>query len=66
MACVSSSNSERASRMAWQLQLGRVLINTLNHDPLTPLGGHKQSCVGREAGIYGMKEFLEPKAMILG
>src|SRR6266404_3544042 len=66
MAYVSSSNPERASRVARQLQAGRVLINTLNHDPLTPFGGYKQSGIGREGGIYGMREFLEPKAIILG
>src|SRR6202789_1461716 len=66
MAYVSSTNPERASRVARQLQAGRVLINTLNHDPLTPFGGYKQSGIGREGGIYGLREFLEPKAIILG
>jgi aldehyde dehydrogenase (NAD+) len=66
MAYVSSSNPKRASRVARQLQAGRVLINTLNHDPLAPFGGYKQSGIGREGGIYGLKEFLEPKAIILG
>ena len=66
MAYVSSSNPERASRVARQLQAGRVLINTLNHDPLAPFGGYKQSGIGREGGVYGLKEYLEPKAIILG
>ena len=66
MAYVSSSNPERASRVARQLHAGRVLINTLNHDPLTPFGGFKQSGIGREGGVYGLREFLEPKAIILG
>ena len=46
MAYVNSSNPERASRVARQLQAGRVLINTLNHDPLAPFGGYKQSGIG--------------------
>ncbi len=66
MAYVSSSNPERAKRVARQLQAGRVLINTLNHDPLAPFGGFKQSGIGREGGIFGLKEFLEPKAIITG
>ena len=66
MAYVSSSNPERAGRVAQRLQAGRVLINTLNHDPLAPFGGFKQSGIGREGGVYGLKEFLEPKAIILG
>jgi len=64
MAYVSSSDVQRANRVARQLQAGRVLINTLSHDPLTPFGGFKQSGIGREGGIFGLKEFLEPKAII--
>jgi aldehyde dehydrogenase (NAD+) len=64
MAYVSSSNPDRANRVARQLQAGRVLINTLNHDPLAPFGGFKQSGIGREGGIFGLREFLEPKAII--
>ncbi|MGH8211529.1 MAG: aldehyde dehydrogenase family protein [Steroidobacteraceae bacterium] len=64
MAYVSSANVERANRVARQLQAGRVLINTLAHDPLTPFGGFKQSGIGREGGVYGLREFLEPKAII--
>ena len=64
MAYVSSANVERARRVARQLQAGRVLINTLAHDPLTPFGGFKQSGIGREGGVYGLREFLEPKAII--
>ncbi|HEY3939502.1 MAG TPA: aldehyde dehydrogenase family protein [Bryobacteraceae bacterium] len=64
MAYVSSSDSERAERVARQLDAGRVLINTLSHDPLAPFGGFKQSGIGREGGIFGLREFLEPKAII--
>jgi aldehyde dehydrogenase (NAD+) len=65
MAYVSSTSADRAHRVARQLQAGRVLINTLAHDPLAPFGGFKQSGVGREGGIYGLREFLEPKAIIV-
>jgi len=63
---MAGSNPERAGRVARQLQAGRVLINTFNHDPLTPFGGYKQSGIGREGGVHGLKEFLEPQAIILG
>jgi aldehyde dehydrogenase (NAD+) len=63
MAYVSSSNAERAHQVARQLQAGRVLINTLSHDPLAPFGGFKQSGMGREGGVFGLQEFLEPKAI---
>lgn len=64
MAYVSSTDLKRAEQVASQLVAGRVLINTLNHDPFVPFGGFKESGIGREGGIYGLQEFLEPKAII--
>lgn len=64
MAYVSSSNIESANQVASELVAGRVLINTLHHDPFAPFGGFKESGIGREGGIYGLEEFLEPKAII--
>jgi acyl-CoA reductase-like NAD-dependent aldehyde dehydrogenase len=51
-AFVSSTNIERANRVARQIDAGRVLINLVGHDPLTPFGGFKQSGIGREYGIF--------------
>jgi len=64
LAYVSSGSQERARKVAAQINAGRVLINTLNHDPLAPFGGFKQSGVGREGGILGLEEYLEPQAII--
>jgi aldehyde dehydrogenase (NAD+) len=64
IAYVSSADPERATRVARKLAAGRVLINTLSHDPFAPFGGFKQSGIGREGGIFGLQEFLEPKAII--
>ena len=64
LAYVSSSDQERARRIASQINAGRVLINTLTHDPLAPFGGFKQSGIGREGGVLGLEEYLEPKAII--
>jgi aldehyde dehydrogenase (NAD+) len=50
--------------VARKLAAGRVLINTLSHDPFAPFGGFKQSGIGREGGIFGLQEYLEPKAII--
>lgn len=63
-AYVSSSNIERANRVAAQINAGRVAINTIYHDALAPFGGFKQSGVGREGGIYGLEEQLEAKVII--
>ena len=64
IAYVSSADTERANRVARRIAAGRVLINTLSHDPFAPFGGYKQSGIGREGGIFGLEEFLEPKAII--
>jgi aldehyde dehydrogenase (NAD+) len=64
IAYVSSTDPERAHRVARKLAAGRVLINTLSHDPFAPFGGFKQSGIGREGGIFGLQEYLEPKAII--
>ena len=64
IAYVSSANRERANRVARKLAAGRVLINTLSHDPFAPFGGFKQSGMGREGGIFGLHEYLEAKAII--
>jgi aldehyde dehydrogenase (NAD+) len=63
-AYVMSSNPARAKAVAARLQAGRVMINTLQHDPLAPFGGFKQSGVGREYGVLGLESYLEPKTLI--
>jgi aldehyde dehydrogenase (NAD+) len=58
IAYVSSADPERANRVAGKLSAGRVLINTIVHDPFAPFGGFKQSGMGREGGIFGLQEYL--------
>ncbi|HTL07394.1 MAG TPA: aldehyde dehydrogenase family protein [Chitinophagaceae bacterium] len=64
MAYISSSDMKTARNIASQLKAGRVLINTLKHDPLAPFGGYKNSGLGRENGVLGLEEFLEAKTII--
>lgn len=64
-AYVSSTNDERARRVASQVVAGRVLINALTHDPQAPFGGFKQSGIGREYGVFGLEAYLEPKALLV-
>src|SRR6202451_117759 len=64
IAYVTSADPERANRVARKLAAGRVLINTVGHDPFAPFGGFKQSGIGREGGVFGLQEYLEPKAII--
>jgi aldehyde dehydrogenase (NAD+) len=63
-AYVFSADKERAYRVANQLDAGRICINGLSHDSKTPFGGFKQSGIGREYGIFGLEEYLEPKAIL--
>jgi aldehyde dehydrogenase (NAD+) len=63
-AYVLSGDQARAERLAERLEAGRVLINTLAHDPKAPFGGFKQSGLGREYGTFGLEAYLEPKALL--
>jgi aldehyde dehydrogenase (NAD+) len=61
---VMSTDTARARAVASRIEAGRVLINTLAHEPMAPFGGFKQSGIGRELGSYGLEAFLEPKSTL--
>lgn len=63
-AYVFSGDVERARRVASRIVAGRVLINGLYDEPAAPFGGFKQSGLGREFGIFGLEQYLEPKALL--
>jgi aldehyde dehydrogenase (NAD+) len=63
-AYVISSNPDRATEVASQIEAGRVVINGAPHDPAVPFGGFKQSGIGREYGVFGLQAYLEPKALL--
>jgi len=63
-AYVVSSDAARAAAVASRIEAGRVLVNTLAHEPAAPFGGFKQSGIGREYGTFGLEAFLEPKALL--
>lgn len=60
---VQSLDIERARRVARQLRAGGVSINGAGHDFAAPFGGYKQSGNGREAGVFGLHDFLELKVI---
>ncbi len=60
---VSSSNLERARKVAARMRTGMVHINSAWHDSMAPFGGYKQSGNGREWGTHGMEEYLEVKSI---
>jgi len=63
-ALVLGGDVARARRVAAQIQSGRVLVNTLTHEPKAPFGGFKHSGVGREMGTWGISAFMEPKSIL--
>jgi len=63
-AYISSSDNERAERVASRIDAGRVCINGFRHDPMVPFGGFKQSGIGREYGEFGLQPYLETKAIL--
>ncbi|WP_233809824.1 aldehyde dehydrogenase family protein [Paraburkholderia sp. HP33-1] len=63
-AMVLGQDVERCERVARQIDSGRVLINTLAHEPRAPFGGFKHSGLGREMGKWGMSAYLEPKTLL--
>ncbi|MEO5933650.1 MAG: aldehyde dehydrogenase family protein [Duganella sp.] len=63
-AYVSSTDLERANRVAARLIAGRVHINGVHDDLIAPFGGFKQSGIGREFGPYGLDAYLEPKVIL--
>lgn len=63
-ALVLGGDSGRARRVAQQIHAGRVLVNTLAHEPKAPFGGFKHSGVGREMGAWGISAFMEPKSIL--
>ncbi|MDI9903924.1 aldehyde dehydrogenase family protein [Rhodococcus sp. IEGM 1409] len=60
---VWSGDPDRADRVARQLRAGQVEVNGGAFNINAPFGGYKQSGVGREAGTFGLEEFLEIKAI---
>ena len=60
---VSSSDIERARKVASKLRTGMVHINGAPLDSMAPFGGFKQSGNGREWGPHGIDEFLEVKSV---
>ena len=52
-------------RIARRIRAGQVDVNGGAFNLNAPFGGFKQSGHGREAGVYGLEEFLEYKSLQL-
>jgi acyl-CoA reductase-like NAD-dependent aldehyde dehydrogenase len=61
-ASIWTQDVNQALRAMRDVRAGRVWVNTtLDNGPETPLGGMKQSGLGREAGMAGIEEYTEVK-----
>ncbi len=65
-ATVCTRDLARAERIAARLEAGTVCVNgQVRSDPRLPFGGVKQSGYGRELSEYGLREFVNVKAVVL-
>jgi betaine-aldehyde dehydrogenase len=62
---VWSKDESRAQSVARRIRAGQVDVNGGAFNMNAPFGGFKQSGHGREAGVYGLEEFLEYKSLQL-
>lgn len=59
---IATSDVERGKRVADRIQAGGIWVNDLFDfyaEPNAPIGGFKQSGLGREFGVAGIEEYLE-------
>ena len=63
LSAVISGDPADAAAVAPQLKAGMVIINNWGPAPGAPFGGYKQSGNGREGGVYGLRDFMEVKAI---
>jgi aldehyde dehydrogenase (NAD+) len=63
-AYVWSQDNLRARRVGGRIRAGQVTLNGASGSMNTPFGGFKMSGNGREWGEFGLRDFLEVKAVI--
>jgi aldehyde dehydrogenase (NAD+) len=62
---VWSGDPSVRSSVARRIRAGQVEVNGGAFNVMAPFGGYKQSGLGREAGTFGLEEFLEVKSLQL-
>jgi aldehyde dehydrogenase (NAD+) len=63
LSAVISGEPSEAAKVAPKLRAGMVAINNWGPAPGAPFGGYKQSGNGREAGLFGLRDFMEVKSI---
>ncbi len=62
---VFGKDARAALAVAKRIRTGTINVNTMFASPNASSGGHKQSGVGRERGVEGIRAFQEIQAMNL-
>jgi len=60
---IQTQDAEKARRVAAKLKSGMVEINGQLLSPVAPFSGCGLSGNGIEGGVWGLEEFLQPKAV---
>jgi aldehyde dehydrogenase (NAD+) len=63
LSAVISGDPLAAADIAPRLRAGMIAVNNWGPAPGAPFGGYKQSGNGREGGLFGLKDFMEIKAI---
>ena len=62
-AGVWTEKGSKIFKLSQKLKAGVIWANTFNKfDPASPFGGYKESCMGREVGLHGLKPYLKFKS----
>jgi len=62
-AYIQTGDPRRADRVAKRLKAGMIQINGVSRAPGAPFGGRKRSGIGREGGLWGIREFQAVKSI---
>jgi aldehyde dehydrogenase (NAD+) len=60
---IFAGDRKRGYEFASGLRAGRICFNGAATNSLTPMGGYKQSGIGRSMGVFGLEEYLEIKSV---
>jgi acyl-CoA reductase-like NAD-dependent aldehyde dehydrogenase len=68
LACgVWTENYKKAWRVARAIEAGTIWVNTYKQlSVAVPFGGFKDSGIGREKGVHGLRTYQEPKTIYFG
>lgn len=60
---VFTEDRQKGYEFCCGLRAGRISFNGANTNSHTPMGGYKQSGIGRSMGVFGLEEYLQVKSI---